>query len=264
MATDVDRAKLLTDSQLRVHGRLVDSSNNALVVELETSGELAVYKPAMGEAPLWDFPDATLAKREVAAYELARALDWEVVPVTVWREDGPAGPGMCQSFIDSVPADDYVDLFAPKDVPLGWRAILQARDQHDNPVVLAHSDSHALRRLAVFDVIANNADRKGGHLLVSQPDDDSKLWAIDHGLTFHLEPKLRTVLWGFVGDSLPDWLKGDLTHFVEHFPEHAVRLRPFLSQEEVDGTLDRAQRLLTLGAFPGPEGGGPAVPWPVF
>lgn len=268
MATDVDLASLLSDSELRVHGRLVDSSNNALVVEVanptDSTPVVAVYKPAAGERALWDFPDTALARREVAAYALAQALGFQVVPLTVWRDEGPAGPGMCQVWIDTAPTDDYINLFPAADVPAGWHHILEGRDEHDTAVVLAHSDVDALRRLVAFDVIANNADRKAGHLLLSTAAPSGQLWAIDHGLTFHTEPKLRTVLWGFAGQDLPQWLSNDLAKFVKDASAHASTLAEHLTHGEVDATFERATALLEAGEFPAPTNDGPAVPWPVF
>jgi uncharacterized repeat protein (TIGR03843 family) len=268
MATDVDLASLLSHSDLSVHGRLVDSSNNALVVEVANPSDstpvVAVYKPAAGEQPLWDFPNTALARREVAAYALAQGLGWRVVPLTVWREEGPAGPGMCQIWIDTAPTDAYINLFPVADVPDTWHHILEGRDEHDNAVVLAHSDDDALRRLAAFDAIANNADRKAGHLLVSAAAANEHLWAIDHGLTFHTEPKLRTVLWGFAGQTLPQWLRSDLTAFISDSSAHGSALAEHLSPDEVDATFERASELLEAGEFPGPTNDGPAVPWPVF
>ncbi|NQU36589.1 MAG: SCO1664 family protein [Actinobacteria bacterium] len=268
MATDVDLTSLLSESELNVHGRLVDSSNNALVVEIATGSDstpvIAVYKPAAGERPLWDFPDTALARREVAAYTLSQQLGWDIVPQTVWREQGPAGPGMCQLWIDTEPTDSYINLFAAQDVPATWQQILEGRDEHDRPVVLAHSDDDALRRLAVFDVIANNADRKAGHLLLSSAHPNRHLWAIDHGLTFHTEPKLRTVIWGFAGEKLPQWLQDDLGAFIREIDRHSAALGLNLSAAEVDATFERASTLLDSGEFPRPSGDGPAVPWPVY
>jgi len=268
MATDVDLASLLSDSELNVHGRLVDSSNNALVVDVanpqDSTPVVAVYKPAAGEQPLWDFPDTALARREVAAYTLAQGLGWQIVPLTVWREDGPAGPGMCQLWIDTATTDDYVNLFPAADVPDSWHHILQGRDEHDQAVILAHSDDDALRRLVAFDVIANNADRKAGHLLLSASTPSGQLWGIDHGLTFHTEPKLRTVLWGFAGQPLPPWLLDDLTTFIDNSVRHGSILAEHLTANEVAATFKRATELLESGKFPGPTNDGPAVPWPVF
>lgn len=268
MATDVDIASLLSDAELSIHGRLVDSSNNALVVQIDNPQTaeplVAVYKPAAGERALWDFPDTALARREVAASTLAHALTWQLVPLTVWREQGPAGPGMCQVWIDTEQTDSYVDLFSIDNVPATWHHILEGRDQHDRRVVFAHSDDDVLRRLAVFDIISNNADRKAGHLLVTTEAARPHLWAIDHGLTFHTEPKLRTVLWGFAGEELPDWLRADLADFIADSAAHGAALAEHLRAAEVDATFVRAEALLHAGAFPGPTNDGPAVPWPVF
>ncbi len=159
--------RLLHDGELSIEGRLVDASNATLYCTTTLDGVTAtcVYKPVTGERPLWDFPDGTLAGREISAYLVSAATGWEVVPPTVLRE-GPFGPGMCQLWVD---VDETVDLSA-----------------------LARSDHPDLRRMAVFDAVVNNADRKGGHLL---PRPDGRVQGVDHGICFSSEDKLRTLLW---------------------------------------------------------------------
>lgn len=268
MATDADLAQTLSSLPIDVVGRLVDSSNNALVVKVAGSVDgaevTAVYKPAAGERPLWDFPDATLARREVAAYLLMRHLGWDHVPLTVWRDQGPGGPGMIQRWIDGESADQFINLFEPTAVPQDWLPILEGRDAGNHPVVLAHSGSDQLAKITAFDFIANNADRKAGHLIVETSGSGSHLWAIDHGICFHVEDKLRTVLWGFVDRPLPDWLVADISAFVRGFGSFRSEVSVHLAVDEVDAVLRRAQDLLKLGKFPSPTGEGPAVPWPIF
>jgi uncharacterized repeat protein (TIGR03843 family) len=268
MATDADLANALSTSPLEVVGRLVDSSNNALVVNVDTTareGEtVAVYKPAAGERPLWDFPDATLARREVAAYLLSQELGWDHVPMTVWRQDGPNGPGMIQRWIDGEVADEFINLFEPHAVPTGWLPILEGRDANNHPVVLAHHDNEQLERIALFDFIANNADRKGGHLIAEQAGSGQHVWAIDHGICFHIEPKLRTVIWGFVDRQLPESLLTDIQRLIRSFDQFRSLVDSHLSSAEIDAVLARARELVELGTFPAPSGQGPAVPWPIF
>jgi uncharacterized repeat protein (TIGR03843 family) len=241
---------------LLLHGRVLPASNATFVGELD--GVQVVYKPTAGERPLWDFPDGTLAHREVAAYVVSEALGWNLVPPT-WLGDGPHGPGMLQEWREPDPQQDPVDLVPAGRVPKGWLEVFDGVDQLDRPITLIHEDTPELRRMAVFDVLVNNADRKGGHVL---PMADGHRFACDHGLTFHLEHKLRTVLWGWAGlpltdeeraavDALPDSLVGDLAEL--------------LAPEEVAAFERRRARLLRVGELPEPSAGHyPAIPWPPF
>ena len=169
-----------------------------------------VYKPIAGEAPLWDFPDGTLAGRELAAYLVSAALGWNIVPYTIIR-DGPAGRGMLQLWVDQ-PGDEVDDEPAsrartwwtccpPGKVPPGYLPVLQAYDYAGDEVTLVHADDIRLRRMAVFDVLINNADRKGGHILSGV---DGGVYGVDHGVSLHIEDKLRTVLWGWAGKPVDD------------------------------------------------------------
>ena len=199
-----------------ITGRLVDASNATLFGTANADGvELkCVYKPVRGERPLWDFPDGTLAGREVATFLISEAAGFDVVPHTVLR-DGPFGPGMVQVWVDTEDERELVDVCPPAEVPTGWIGVLRARGERGRPAVLVHADTPALRRMAAFDVVVNNADRKGGHVLAGT---DGHLYGVDHGLTLHVEDKLRTVLWGWVGQPLP----GDV---VEAAGEAARRAR---------------------------------------
>ncbi len=198
--TDPD---LLAQGELSLHGRLVAASNGTFQGSVSLDGETAtvVYKPVQGERPLWDFPDGTLAQREFAAYVVSEALGWSVVPPTLLR-DGPLGEGMVQLWIDEAelgPGEtELVDIVPQGRVPTGWVGVLDALDGRHNPVTLVHADNDALRRMAVFDAVVNNADRKGGHVL--NPG-DGRVYGVDHGVTFNADDKLRTVLWGWAGDT---------------------------------------------------------------
>lgn len=208
--------------------------------------------------------DETLGRREVAAFLLSQHLGWCQVPTTVWRDEGPAGPGMCQLWVEGEPPTEYISLFAPDSVPDGWLPILEGRDGANQAVVLAHADCKLLERLVVFDFLANNADRKAGHLIASNEAGVEHLWAIDHGIAFHVEPKLRTVLWGFVGRGLPAEIIDDLESFLSATDRFSVDVSAHISADEVYAVRHRAEVLLTSKQFPIPAGNGPAVPWPIF
>ena len=193
---DARLPELLAHGGLTVEGRLTDASNATLRCEIAVEGEEAltcVYKPVAGERPLWDFPEWTLTRRELAAHALSEAAGWHLVPPTVWREDGPGGPGMCQLWIDEDARSAKVAVVRTGRVRPGWLHVLDAEDGSGRPVSLVHADEPDLQRMALFDAIANNADRKGGHVLT---DEMGRTWAIDHGVTFSVDEKLRTVLWG--------------------------------------------------------------------
>lgn len=266
MATAADLALALRNAPLEIVGYLVDSSNGAFVASVSDAGHQhqVVYKPLSGERPLWDFPNASLGRREVAAYQLAKFLGWHQVPVTVWRDDGPAGPGMCQLWVDGDEPDDFISLFTPDDVPSDWIAILAGSDAAGEPVALAHSSAECLQRLTIFDYLANNADRKAGHIIAHGLPTAREISAIDHGLTFHQEPKLRTVLWGFSGQPLPTAIRADLSDFLGEFPAFAQSVAEYLEPELIEAVRTRARIVAQQGTFPIPEGPGPAVPWPIF
>lgn len=274
---DDEPRAVLARGELTVVGRLSDASNATLVAVARLDGAevFCVYKPVRGERPLWDFPEATLGRREVAAYELSRWAGFDVVPPTVLRE-GPLGEGSVQAWIDSGERDPdgdpvppeagagLIDLLRPQRIPQGWLTVLEGEDVAGRPVALAHADAPVLRVMAAFDSVANNADRKAGHVLA---DDRSRVRGVDHGLTFNVDHKLRTVLWGFGGRPLGDDLLGALERLVDGLgPEGGAfaRLCPLLSREEIRITRDRARRLWEIGEFPLPMEGHPAVPWPLF
>ncbi|MFC0647007.1 SCO1664 family protein [Cellulomonas phragmiteti] len=250
----------LSDDELRVVGRLTAASNATFV---GTIGDVAVvYKPVAGEQPLWDFPDGTLARREVAAYLVSESLGWDVVPRT-WLRDGPLGPGMVQLWQEPDPQQDPVDVVAASAVPAqGWCTVLEGTDEAGRPVAVVHEDSAALRRMAVLDVLVNNADRKGGHVL---PVPGGHRYGVDHGVTFHTEPKLRTVLWGWVGQEL-DADEAAGVRRVRDAVDAGLggRLSALLAAAEVDALAQRCDRLLADGRFPAPGGRSSPVPWPLF
>ncbi|MFG3033129.1 SCO1664 family protein [Streptomyces sp. NPDC048253] len=261
--TDPAAAELLARGELTVRGRIRDASNAALYCTVAHEGREAacVYKPVAGERPLWDFPDGTLAQREVAAYEVSEATGWGLVPPTVLRE-GPYGEGMCQLWIETAPEADLLALVDAQEPEPGWRAIGFAEVGEGRTALLVHADDERLRRLAVLDAVINNADRKGGHLL---PTADGRLYGIDHGVTFNAENKLRTLLWGWAGEPLTgeavDVLKG-LRGALEPGGRLAVTLAALLTPAEVDATRARADALLAAGKHPEPSGDWPAIPWP--
>lgn len=265
--TPIDEAALrhaLAVNDLEVEGRLAGASNatlRCLVADGPLAGTRCVYKPVSGERPLWDFPEWTLTRREVAAYALSEAAGWHLVPPTVWREDGPAGPGMCQVWIDEDPEDARVAVVRPGAVPSGWCHVLDAEDGSGRPLVLTHAMDPHLMRMAAFDVIANNADRKGGHVLV---DGDGRLWGIDHGVTFAVEEKLRTVLWGWAGDPVPEALRSELVALAALLGTSYDPVDRWLDGDEREEMRTRLHGLIGGGVFPLPTGRWPAIPWPVF
>lgn len=250
----------LVTTELTITGRIRTASNATFLAAI---GDVTVvYKPIAGESPLWDFPDGCLAHREVAAYLVSQTLGWGVVPHT-WLRDGPLGEGMVQLWQEPDADHSAVDLIATEHVPsTGWKHVLEGQDESGRLVTLVHEDSPALRRMAVFDVVVNNADRKGDHILAMP---DGHRHGVDHGLTFHRDHKLRTVLWGWLGDALTtdeldgvdrvsDGLQGDLGRDLEDL----------LSAREIASLAARCSRLLSAGRFPAPAGEMSPVPWPLF
>jgi hypothetical protein len=230
----------MRSGELSVTGRLVDASNATLygvikAIDVAESDEIRViYKPVAGERPLWDFPDGNLANREYAAFLISEIAEWDLVPTTILRE-GPFGPGMVQQWID---IDESVDLalFYRQDKPL-------------------------LRKLALFDAVINNTDRKIGHLL---PTTDGKLLGCDHGVTFHHEDKLRTVLWQWAGMALSDQEIIELRKLAEEILKEQVVFQELLTDLELQALFARIERLISTGIFPEPSDEWPAVPWPPF
>ena len=233
-----DALSILRSGHIEIQGRMPWSSNGTYLVTVGvpaveiSSPTVAVYKPGQAERPLWDFPDG-LYRREIAAFELSEALGWALVPPTLERRDGPLGPGSLQLFVDADFEQHYFTLMED--------------DRHHG----------ALKRMAAFDVLANNADRKGGHCLL---DAEGNIWGIDHGLCFHTQPKLRTVIWDFAGEEVaPD----DLVD-IERFVESGIppSLGAVLHLDEAEALEGRAHQLLRRGRLPKPRSDHP-YPWPL-
>lgn len=245
--------------ELVLHGRIMPASNATFLGEI--GGVKVVYKPESGERPLWDFPDGTLAGREVASWLVSESLGWNVVPFTE-RRDGPHGPGMVQIWQEPDEEQVAVDIVPGGRLPDGWRHVFDGVDGHDREVSLVHEDSEPLRRMAIFDVLVNNADRKGGHVL---PMTDGHRYGVDHGVTFHVENKLRTVLWGWLGEGLST----DELTAVERVRDalddgFRERLAQWVSVAEVQAFAGRCEGLLRRRTLPAPGGRWPAIPWPPF
>ncbi len=227
--------EFLSESDIRLLGLMPHASNFTFLAELRAGPRtaLGVYKPRDGETPLWDFREGTLCRREVAAYALAESLGWPSVPPTVLR-DGPHGVGSVQLFVDASPTEHFFSM--------------RPRRLED------------FRAVAAFDAVANNADRKAGHCLLGL---DETIWVVDHGVCFHAEPKLRTVIWDFAGQEVPSDLRRDVLTLVDDLRSGPLgeKLAGLLSQEEVEATTVRAESLAESGIFPHPGSSRP-YPWP--
>ena len=257
---------VLAFGEIEIEGRLMDASNMALrgQLELDDIRTRVIYKPVQGERSLWDFPDGTLAARESAAFVLSAVGGWNLVPPTVLRE-GPLGPGSVQLWVDALEGatQSLVDVVTRAELEPGWLPVFEAQLADGTAVVVAHADRPELASAAVFDAVINNADRKGSHLVLDQ---SGTLWGFDHGVSCHAEPKLRTVLWGWVGQPLPEaelarlealsgWLSTARSPL-------SRTLAGLLSPAEVEAVGRRVAGLLATGRFPQPNSRGPAVPWP--
>lgn len=226
------------------HGLLRWGSNYTFLVTVR-QGEtkfMGVYKPRIGERPLWDFPDGTLCQRETASYVLSEMLGWFLVPPTVLRE-GPRGIGSLQVFINHDPNQHYFTF----------------QERQDYQDILPQ-----LQKMALFDALNNNADRKGGHCLI---DESARLWGIDHGLSFHPAHKLRTVIWDFAGQTIPADLLATLnevcTKFNNKADEHRIQLEGLIAPHEMASLQNRLDKLVNTGKYPLP-GPGPNRPWPAI
>lgn len=296
---EADAATLAT-ADLDLIGRVLDASNAALLVRVINTADhtedpvddgYAVYKPIRGERPLWDFPDGQLAYREVAAYLISRAGGWDITPPTVLR-DGPHGQGSVQRWvtpivgdIDDEVTDGHIDdepsgasegttgrigdpdgpvvIVVPRrELPDGWFPVLSGDLANGSPVVVAHADIPELASVAVFDAVLNNSDRKASHLL---RDPSGKLWGVDHGVSLHRQDKLRTVLWGWAGEEIPeeDIARLDtLTEALQDWTGLRGDLEGLLTRAEIAALSQRVGALLRTGVFPSPHGEWPPVPWP--
>ena len=249
--TNEETLTVLKDGKVTVQGEFLWGSNYTFLVQVEHEGTSvqAVYKPTRGERPLWDFPVASLANREVAAYLVSEALGWELVPPTTFRRKGPIGAGSIQLYIEHDPEYHYFTF--------------------------QEEDQERLRPAAVFDLLINNADRKGSHILI---DPQNHIWLIDHGVCFHMEDKLRTVIWDFAGERLPEDLCSDLHEFHRKLipqagsgldgerkgkpSELATNLARYLSNEEINALAERTEALIKSGIFPPPNPYRRPYPWP--
>ncbi len=229
------KKSLILFGEMSVTGRLIDASNATLYATVcdESRTMTCIYKPVAGERPLWDFPDGGLANREYAAYLVSEAMGFDVVPLTVLRE-GPYGSGMVQEWIDIDESIDLAEFFS--------------------------TDLPSLRAMAIFDAVINNTDRKIGHLLPSQ---NGKLFGCDHGVTFHSDDKLRTVLWQWAGEKLTG-TEIDQLHNGLDLVNGQLDLSPYLSPPEIKALTLRLKRLLASGVMPVPSADWPPVPWPAF
>ena len=230
---------ILTDGKVKIVGRFLWGSNYTFLAEIKGTKETipAVYKPSQGERPLWDFPRGTLAAREVAAYLTSRTLGWDLVPPTVFRQEGPAGPGSLQLFVDA--------------------------DVEHHYFTFSEEEKQRLRPVALFDLLINNADRKGGHVLMSP---DGHIWSIDHGICFHQEDKLRTVIWDFVNEYIPEDLLEDTHNFYRNLlddKELQQKYIDLLSEKEFQALVQRTERVLEEKCFPEPFTERP-YPWPML
>ncbi|GAA1906816.1 SCO1664 family protein [Streptantibioticus ferralitis] len=256
-----DGVELLAKGALTVRGQLREASNAVLYCAVEYDGgkAMCVYKPIAGERPLWDFPDGSLAAREVAAYLVSEATGWDLVPPTVLR-DGPYGEGMCQLWIEADPSAELLALVEDDEPGDGWKAVAFAEVDEGRTALLVHADDERLRRLAVLDAVINNADRKGGHLL---PTADGRLYGIDHGVSFHTDDKLRTLLWGWAGEPLTEDAREALRLLSDALGDDlGERLSTLLTEAELAALRARVTTLLATGRHPEPSGRWPAIPWP--
>jgi uncharacterized repeat protein (TIGR03843 family) len=230
--------KVLQNGEITIKGEFVWGSNYTFLAEVRQNGDniLCVYKPSRGERPLWDFPPSSLAPREAAAYLVSQALGWELVPPTVYRKKAPIGPGSLQLYIDHDPEMHYFNL--------------------------TQADIQGLRPVVLFDLLVNNADRKGSHLLY---DKNHHLWLIDHGICFHVEDKLRTVIWDFAGEAIPENLVDGLRNFLQNIkPGSSIyqELKSLLSNKEIKALTVRAEHLISQPNFPLPDPDQRSIPWP--
>lgn len=271
MTSRADDREVLRRGELTVLGRIRSASNATFLCEA-TLGERSVhcvYKPVAGEQPLWDFPDGTLAGRELGAYLVSTQLGWNIVPYTIIRY-GPAGPGMLQRWVDQPgdapgsdpgPGPDLVDLVPAGKLPPGYLPVLRAYDYAGDEVTLVHADDIRLWRMAVFDILVNNADRKGGHVLRGV---DGDVYGVDHGVCLHVQDKLRTVLWGWAGKPVDDDTLDAITRLVDALNgPFCDELAEHITAAEIAALRLRARALLDNPVMPSPDRHRP-IPWPAF
>jgi hypothetical protein len=234
-----DTLTALREGGISLKNEFMWGSNYTYLAQLEYEEATypVVLKPTRGVRPLWDFPSSSLARREVAAYLVSDALGWELVPPSVFRKDGPLGPGSLQLYVDHDPEYHYFNFSA--------------------------ADRERLRPTSLFDLVINNADRKGSHILL---DSDRHIWLIDHGLCFHMDDKLRTVVWDFAGERISPDLLNDLLKLRQKIemvesPDH-LNLETLLNHQEILALIRRIDRLVSTGCFPNPDQSRRQYPWP--
>lgn len=244
MDISTDLLDILQRGDITIKGEFIWGSNYTFLVEVSAQEAMlqAVYKPSRGERPLWDFPTASLAKREVAAFWTSQALGWDLVPPTIYRRKAPVGAGSLQLYVDHDPEYHYFNL--------------------------TDEDRQRLRPIVIFDLLINNADRKGSHILF---DRQNHIWLIDHGVCFHVEDKLRTVIWDFAGESIPEGLRQDLSKFQEaltnnldHQGGPLTKLGEYLTKGEIRAMAGRARSIVEKGIFPAPHKDRRPYPWPAI
>lgn len=258
----MDKLDLLLTGEIEIEGLIPDSSNGALKVLVRNSKTSisAIIKPEVSIRPLWDFPDMDLNNREYATYLLDRALNLNYVPETVMRKVEGIGKSLIQEWVKESD-NDLIIVKSPEDIPKDYLKVLQGYDELNKLITLAHKDVRDLRNLCLFDLIINNADRKGGHLLV---DSDNRMWAIDHGVSWHFESKIRTVLWGWIDESFNDEDIALLKKAKDVLQKWAKEEIIYLGADEIVQALERVEELLKENTFPQPGDQWPAVPWPIF
>ncbi|MEY3515423.1 MAG: hypothetical protein RLY38_575 [Actinomycetota bacterium] len=253
---------LLSTGEIEIEGLIPDSTNGALKLLITNGDEqiAAIAKPDVSIRPLWDFPNMDLNKREYATFLFDRKLELGFVPETVIRDISGIGNALVQHWIRET-ENDLIIVQSPDNIPKSYLRVLQGYDELNKLITLAHKDDQDLRKLCLIDLIINNADRKGNHLIT---DGNNKMWAIDHGVSWHEEPKIRTVLWGWINQefndsdfdllslaksTLEDWLANDFQ---------------YLEMSEIECALERLDELVKNKRFPAPGSEWPAVPWPIF
>jgi len=258
----MDNLDLLLNGEIEIEGLIPDSSNGALKVLVSNSKQSveAIIKPEVSIRPLWDFPDLDLNNREYATYLLDRELNLNYVPDTVMRNVEGIGKSLIQEWVTESD-NDLIIVKSPEDIPEEYLKVLQGYDELNKLITLAHKNNRDLRNLCLFDLVINNADRKGGHLLM---DSANKMWAIDHGVSWHFESKIRTVLWGWIDETFNEQdiaLLNNAKKVIQTWKEEEFI---YLSKEEIEQAIKRVEGLLKENAFPQPGDQWPAVPWPIF
>lgn len=258
----MDKLDLLLNGEIEIEGLIPDSSNGALKVLVSNSKQSveAIIKPEVSIRPLWDFPDLDLNNREYATYLLDRELNLNYVPDTVMRNVEGIGKSLIQEWVTESD-NDLIIVKSPEDIPEEYLKVLQGYDELNKLITLAHKNNRDLRNLCLFDLVINNADRKGGHLLM---DSANKMWAIDHGVSWHFESKIRTVLWGWIDETFNDQDIALLNNAKKVFKTWKDEKFIYLSKEEIEQAIKRVEGLLKENAFPQPGNQWPAVPWPIF